>query len=831
MLGIWRFFTCSVSSHADNGSLNSHTPDDAAPITETMKRRLLLLTPIALLLIAAIVLAIAPGAIIRPLLGFALANQGVILLRLDNAKFGLAQFSSTLIELESEGTVVRGENLLISFNSAGNFRARVNTAQLDSLDVDLAPAEDAEATSNPLDLLEQIRSLPINHVEIRQFRLNAGDWHIAGGLSLKPGPLEVSATAQWSSLPGLEIGFSSHSDEEAGLDTRLIIQTTNEAAEELVSVAGSVVLTDEALLGNTEFSISLQSLFNTDLLPIWGSEWRPQQEQINGLLEFGIATENNILRLQSARLELTHPEEELRFTRTRDDGNLPRIETALVQLPVNLSAETKAMEQSVTLFVPALNASLHTKTADADIQVDSHLTNISLTCLSPSHCNGSTELSVHSPANSVSGIMINNAALEGRIQFELSPEAGRVTAPSVRLLIPTVMAEGILAKADLELLGLEIDWRETVSASAQFAIRDSELTVNGIALLEPTLSGALRIENKLLSGTAAFGLAGEQLLTSTYSHDFSSGAGATSVSLDEFRLTESRPLSSYLLQGQVAADVISGVATADANITWQLQSDQTLSVSGPVNLQIEDASGYLQETVLVGVKTSLRGQFTDSFHVRSEPAQVIEISGIDLGMPLANLAWQYQFDTAAGTWEIINARANLLGGEISIADFVYDQNLSRQQMTVVLSGINLESVVALADYPELFIDGYVSGYIPLTLEEGKLQVNDGLIAALNPGGTIRYDSPATSTNANASVQLVNDALSNYQYKTMDTRVFYDSNGDLRMEVRLAGLNPEMNGGQAINLNVNITDNIPTLLRSLRAGKAISERLEERLRAQ
>jgi len=64
---------------------------------------------------------------------------------------------------------------------------------------------------------------------------------------------------------------------------------------------------------------------------------------------------------------------------------------------------------------------------------------------------------------------------------------------------------------------------------------------------------------------------------------------------------------------------------------------------------------------------------------------------------------------------------------------------------------------------------------------------------------------------------------------MDTRVFYDSNGDLRLEVQLAGVNPDMNGGQAINLNVNITDNIPTLLRSLYAGRAISERLEEYLR--
>jgi hypothetical protein len=234
--------------------------------------------------------------------------------------------------------------------------------------------------------------------------------------------------------------------------------------------------------------------------------------------------------------------------------------------------------------------------------------------------------------------------------------------------------------------------------------------------------------------------------------------------------------------------------------------------------------------LLVGINTNLRAQLMGNFRVLSDPAQTIEARSVDVGMPFTDLSWQYQFDTAEGTFEILNANANLLGGEVSIADFVYDQNIPIQQMTVVLAGIDLETVISLADYPELFVDGFVSGYIPLTLEDGKLQVNEGLVAALNPGGTIRYDSPTTSVSDNSSVQLVNDALSNYLYETMDTRIFYDSNGDLRLEVQLAGLNPGMNGGQAINLNVNITDNIPALLRSLRAGRAISERLEEYLRA-
>ena len=102
------------------------------------------------------------------------------------------------------------------------------------------------------------------------------------------------------------------------------------------------------------------------------------------------------------------------------------------------------------------------------------------------------------------------------------------------------------------------------------------------------------------------------------------------------------------------------------------------------------------------------------------------------------------------------------------------------------------------------------------------------MGALQPGGSIRYTPANPIPSSNPSVQLVNDALSNYQYESLNTEVYYDENGDLRMQVQLRGTNPDMNEGQAINLNINITDNIPTLLRSLQASRVITDALEQRL---
>ena len=59
---------------------------------------------------------------------------------------------------------------------------------------------------------------------------------------------------------------------------------------------------------------------------------------------------------------------------------------------------------------------------------------------------------------------------------------------------------------------------------------------------------------------------------------------------------------------------------------------------------------------------------------------------------------------------------------------------------------------------------------------------------------------------------------------------YRTSGELALAVRLQGLNPDVNNGQRINLNLNISDNIPDLLRSLQAGRSIADTLERQLDA-
>jgi hypothetical protein len=78
------------------------------------------------------------------------------------------------------------------------------------------------------------------------------------------------------------------------------------------------------------------------------------------------------------------------------------------------------------------------------------------------------------------------------------------------------------------------------------------------------------------------------------------------------------------------------------------------------------------------------------------------------------------------------------------------------------------------------------------------------------------------------VKLVQDVLSNYHYAKLEADVDYSETGDLALRVAMEGQNPDWNAGQPINLNINLTENIPMLLRSLRLTGDISEQIEKRV---
>ena len=57
----------------------------------------------------------------------------------------------------------------------------------------------------------------------------------------------------------------------------------------------------------------------------------------------------------------------------------------------------------------------------------------------------------------------------------------------------------------------------------------------------------------------------------------------------------------------------------------------------------------------------------------------------------------------------------------------------------------------------------------------------------------------------------------------------NTDGQLLMQLKLEGRNPDFEDGRAIHLNVRIEENVLTLMRSLRLGEEIGSKIEDRIK--
>jgi hypothetical protein len=174
--------------------------------------------------------------------------------------------------------------------------------------------------------------------------------------------------------------------------------------------------------------------------------------------------------------------------------------------------------------------------------------------------------------------------------------------------------------------------------------------------------------------------------------------------------------------------------------------------------------------------------------------------------------------------------AAVLGGKVHSDPFEVDFARDTNAFVVQLEGLGLSDIMQLEQQEGLQGSGKLDGQIPVEITRDGIVVTQAKLAAREPGGHIQYiptEKVAALAESNASVSMIVEALSNFQYHLMDVTSDYKTNGDLMMQVRLEGKNPGWQGGQPIHLNLNLQENIPTLLRSLQLSDELSEKVRKR----
>ncbi|HEY7532691.1 MAG TPA: YdbH domain-containing protein, partial [Nitrospiraceae bacterium] len=269
---------------------------------------------------------------------------------------------------------------------------------------------------------------------------------------------------------------------------------------------------------------------------------------------------------------------------------------------------------------------------------------------------------------------------------------------------------------------------------------------------------------------------------------------------------------------------------------WTMNAQQQLHVQGgSADIVVERLGGQYRDVVLTGITSKLKvGIEGVERIVVSRPAEVT-IASIHTGVEVTDLTM-----TVEGEWdlqeqlplvEVRNIRCGLLGGTATSQGLRADLGYPPYGLTVLLRELDLHKILTLEQQKGLQGMGMLDGSIPLTVTAQGISVKDGTFEARPPGGVIRYaaspDAAHAVTQANANMQIVLQALSNFHYNVLQVRAQYGENGTLQLQARLEGKNPDQKDSPPIHFNLTVQENIPALLKSLRLVNDLEDSVRSR----
>lgn len=348
-------------------------------------------------------------------------------------------------------------------------------------------------------------------------------------------------------------------------------------------------------------------------------------------------------------------------------------------------------------------------------------------------------------------------------------------------------------------------WAPKLSLSSVFSLADEQVQVEG----------------SLKSAADPF------LLNFAVNHSLSTRSGEATLTSEGMNFGTA-PLSSRFFKWPFNWDLNRGVFSHRSQFKW-FNKAEVINWSGEGVIRLADVGGFYGDVAFFGLNTQFSGELDSLSSFTSIESTGLNMSLLDVGFPITDIGLKFKIEPLDQHLTIVALDANILGGHVSASDFSYVKGMNNL-LSLQVEGLHIDKLVELAAYDALKASGIISGHLPISFAPEGISMDSGALAAELPGGIIQYTpKPGVSLDrVNPTVTLVSDALRNYHYQTMLATANYSNNGDLTLSMKMKGVSPDLNNGQKINLNLNVSDNIPTLLKSLQSSRVISEVLEKAL---
>ena len=204
---------------------------------------------------------------------------------------------------------------------------------------------------------------------------------------------------------------------------------------------------------------------------------------------------------------------------------------------------------------------------------------------------------------------------------------------------------------------------------------------------------------------------------------------------------------------------------------------------------------------------------------------MVRAAAVDVGVPIkdieAQVAWRED------VVDLHRARFNVLGGSVSVAPTRYDLTDESAFVEMTVADVDLAEVLAL-EGEEIRGSGRLFGSLPVRIQNGAISISEGRIQASEAGGTIELSPTLGVATGQPGIDFALQALADFRYTALTAAVELVHNGDLQLAVSLQGSNPAVEKGRPIHYNLNISENIFSLMQALSAQSGITTDIERRV---
>ena len=285
-------------------------------------------------------------------------------------------------------------------------------------------------------------------------------------------------------------------------------------------------------------------------------------------------------------------------------------------------------------------------------------------------------------------------------------------------------------------------------------------------------------------------------------------------------------LSDYLPGPTPPVDILQGHWDIDLQLQWEA-TNGIPQYRGTAAMTLNGIGGTYTDIAIIGLTTDLSALIDPVEGLVFQP-EPVSTRLLDLGVPIENIGFQYKANLDDQIVSISGLSFDIFGGRVSADPFEYALASATTEVMLYARDIQLQLMVDTLEFESLALTGTVSGELPVTITDKTITVNSGRMAS-DSAGTIRYQSAVDapdSTDQEVGLGAILQTLKNFEYESLSSTIDYTEGGDMKLLMRIVGTNPDIDPDQPYAFNLNLENNIPQMLRSLRAVRSIEDILKQ-----